>query len=69
MLKVHLKPVKVLERVYICGVTQFKGSEKFDERFWMLGCLLLWVNTASKGVYETSYIWKYSVQLACIFII
>lgn len=33
MLKVHLKPVKVLERVYICGVTQFKGSEKFDERF------------------------------------
>lgn len=32
MLKVHLKPVKVLVRVNIYGIIQLKGSEKFDER-------------------------------------
>lgn len=40
-LKFILKPAKVLERVNIYGVTQLKGSEKFDERSRMLGWLLL----------------------------
>lgn len=54
MLKVHLKLVKILDRVNIYGVTQLKGSEKFDERFWLLGWLLLWVDMDIKGLYEAS---------------
>lgn len=65
MLQVHLKPGKSMNFM----VSLNSRLKRNFMRFRMLEWLLLWVNMDFKGLYETNYIWKYSVQLACIFII